>query len=149
MLGISSYEFLVIVVVAVLVLGPEHLPRVIRTVTKVMSDFRRISMEFQRAINLDLPVPDSGHNRNRPPKTSASRPQNEDLPAEAAEPFHDGSAPELALAPESPEEIPPTAAPGPETGPAGAEKTPPLTAPEPSTGLGPPSASLPVQGDRP
>ncbi len=54
MFGIGSTELLVIVVVAVLVLGPEHLPRVVRTLTKVMSDFRRISTEFQRAVNLEL-----------------------------------------------------------------------------------------------
>lgn len=53
MLGIGSSEFLVIIVVAVLVLGPEHLPRIMRTVTKVMSDFRRISTELQRVINLE------------------------------------------------------------------------------------------------
>ena len=53
MFGIGTFEFLVIIVVAVLVLGPEHLPRVMRTVTKVMSDFRRVSTEFQRAINLE------------------------------------------------------------------------------------------------
>ena len=53
MFGIGTFEFLVIILVAVLVLGPEHLPRVMRTVTKVMSDFRRINTDFQRAINLE------------------------------------------------------------------------------------------------
>lgn len=52
MFGIGTFEFLVIILVAVLVLGPEQLPRVVRTVTKVMSDFRRISTDFQRAVNL-------------------------------------------------------------------------------------------------
>ena len=53
MFGIDTFEFLVIILVAVLVLGPEHLPRVMRIVAKVTSDFRRISTEFQRAINLE------------------------------------------------------------------------------------------------
>lgn len=53
MFGIGTTEFLVIIVVAVLVLGPEHLPRIMRTFTKVMSDFRRVSTEFQRTINLE------------------------------------------------------------------------------------------------
>lgn len=52
MFGIGTFEFLVIILVAVLVLGPEQLPRVVKTVTKVMSDFRRISTDFQRAVNL-------------------------------------------------------------------------------------------------
>ena len=53
MFGIGTTEFLVIIVVAILVLGPEHLPRIMRTVSKVMSDFRRVSTEFQRTINLE------------------------------------------------------------------------------------------------
>ena len=53
MFGIGTTEFLVIIVVAILVLGPEHLPRIMRTFTKVMSDFRRVSTDFQRTINLE------------------------------------------------------------------------------------------------
>ena len=53
MFGIGSTELLVIVLVAILVLGPEHLPRIMRTLQKVMSDFRRVSTEFQRAVNLE------------------------------------------------------------------------------------------------
>lgn len=53
MFGIGSTEFLVIIVVALLVLGPEHLPKVMRTVGKTMADFRRITTEFQRTINTE------------------------------------------------------------------------------------------------
>lgn len=53
MLGVGSGEFFLIIVVAVLVLGPEHLPKIMKTVQKVMSDFRRIKTDFQRAVNLD------------------------------------------------------------------------------------------------
>ena len=91
MLGISTYEFLVVVVVAVLVLGPEHLPRVIRTVTKVMSDFRRINMEFQRSLNLEIPVPDSRQNRTRSKKSSAPSPQAENASPAPEEPVQEES----------------------------------------------------------
>lgn len=53
MFGIGSTEFLVIIVVAILVLGPEHLPRMTRTFAKVMSEFRRVSTDFQRTMNLE------------------------------------------------------------------------------------------------
>lgn len=53
MFGIGTTEFLVILLVGVLVLGPEHLPRIMRTVTKIMSDFRKVSTDFQRTINLE------------------------------------------------------------------------------------------------
>lgn len=54
MFGIGTTEFLVILLVGVLVLGPEHLPKIMRTVTRVMSDFRRVSTDFQRTINLEV-----------------------------------------------------------------------------------------------
>lgn len=53
MFGIGSGELFLIVVVAVLVLGPEHLPRIMRTTQKVMSTFRKVTTEFQRTLNLE------------------------------------------------------------------------------------------------
>ncbi len=53
MFGIGSSEFLLIMLVAVLVLGPEHLPKLVRTFGKVMADVRRVSTDFQRTINLE------------------------------------------------------------------------------------------------
>ncbi|SHN61679.1 Sec-independent protein translocase protein TatB [Desulfovibrio litoralis] len=56
MFGIGSSELLIILVVALLVLGPEHLPKIMRTVGKVMGDFRRITTDFQRTINTEVAV---------------------------------------------------------------------------------------------
>lgn len=53
MFGIGSGELFLIFVVAVLVLGPEHLPRIMRTTQTVMSTFRKITTEFQRTLNLE------------------------------------------------------------------------------------------------
>jgi sec-independent protein translocase protein TatB len=127
MLGISTYEFLVVVVVAVLVLGPEHLPRVIRTVTKVMSDFRRINMEFQRALNLEIPAPDSRQNRTPSGKPSPSSPPRENFPPEPTEPVQEKSARE----------------------PVPEAKTPCPSGPGQSSGPDSLPLSPPVQGGRP
>lgn len=54
MFGIGSTEFLVIIIVALLVLGPEHLPKIMRTVGKTVGEFRRLSTEFQRTINTEV-----------------------------------------------------------------------------------------------
>lgn len=54
MFGISSFELLIILLVAVVVLGPEKLPKIMRTVTKVMSEFRRVSTDLQRTMNAEL-----------------------------------------------------------------------------------------------
>ena len=53
MFGIGSGELFFIFIVAVLVLGPEHLPRIMRTTQTIMSTFRKVSTEFQRTLNLE------------------------------------------------------------------------------------------------
>lgn len=53
MFGIGPSEFVVIMIVAILVLGPEHLPKAVRTFNKVMSEFRKVSTDFQRTMNLE------------------------------------------------------------------------------------------------
>lgn len=54
MFGIGSFEFLVILLVGVIVLGPEKLPKVMRAFSKVMSEFRRVKTDLQRTMNAEL-----------------------------------------------------------------------------------------------
>ena len=54
MFGISSLELLVILLVAVVVLGPERLPKIMLKVAKVLSEFRKISTELQRTVNAEI-----------------------------------------------------------------------------------------------
>ena len=53
MFGIGSTELLVILVVALIVLGPKSLANVSRTLGKVMGEFRRVSTDFQRTLNAE------------------------------------------------------------------------------------------------
>lgn len=53
MFGIGSTELLVILVVALIVLGPKSLAGVSRSLGKAMGEFRRVSTEFQRAVNVE------------------------------------------------------------------------------------------------
>ena len=53
MFGISSFEFLVILVVGLLVLGPERLPKLLRLAARAASELRRVTVDLQRSINLD------------------------------------------------------------------------------------------------
>jgi len=54
MFGIGTTEILVILVVALIVLGPKSLPKVARTLGKGLAEFRRVSTDFQRTINTEI-----------------------------------------------------------------------------------------------
>ena len=52
--SIGGAEILLILVVALVVLGPDHLPKVMRTVGRAVGQMRRVSTEFQRTLNTEL-----------------------------------------------------------------------------------------------
>lgn len=54
MFGIGGTELLVILVVALIVLGPKSVPQIARTLGKAMGEFRRVSTEFQRTLNTEV-----------------------------------------------------------------------------------------------
>ena len=54
MFGIGSTELLVILVVALLVIGPKNLPKIAHTLGRAMGEFRRVSTEFQRTLNTEI-----------------------------------------------------------------------------------------------
>ena len=54
MFNLGGMEILVILVVALLVLGPEKLPKFMRTVGKAVGELRRASTEFQRTMNVEI-----------------------------------------------------------------------------------------------
>ena len=68
MFGIGSTELLVILVVALLVLGPKNLPKIAHTLGRAMGEFRRVSTEFQRTLNTEIAV------EERKDKVKAERP---------------------------------------------------------------------------
>ena len=54
MFGIGSMELVVILLVALIVLGPKSIPQIAKTIGKVMGEVRRVSTDFQRAMNVEV-----------------------------------------------------------------------------------------------
>lgn len=59
MFGIGSTEFLVIILVALIILGPKSLAKVSKTVGKYVGEFRRVSTDFQRTLNAEVAAEES------------------------------------------------------------------------------------------
>ena len=54
MFNLGGMEILVILVVALLVLGPDKLPGVMRTVGKALGELRKTSADFQRTMGTEI-----------------------------------------------------------------------------------------------
>ena len=81
MFNLGGMEILVIVVVALLVLGPEKLPKVMRTIGKMVGDLRRASTEFQRSVSLKIDSDDDT------PAPTLTKPAHPDINSATAEPY--------------------------------------------------------------
>jgi sec-independent protein translocase protein TatA len=65
--GIGMPELLVILVVALLVLGPKKLPEIARSLGRGMAEFRRASNEFTRTLSASLDEPPPAPTTPKPP----------------------------------------------------------------------------------
>ena len=123
MFGIGSTEFLVIILVALLVLGPRNLAKVSRTVGKYMGEFRRISTDFQRTLNAEVAEEEREENREavRKKVAKAKEARARRLAAEAAAGTQTAAAAQLAAAAAPAQTRAPVAAPAAQTAQEAAE----------------------------
>ena len=54
MFGVGSGEILVILLVALLLLGPKEIPKVARTVGRTMKDLQRFKDELRRSVDMEF-----------------------------------------------------------------------------------------------
>jgi Tat protein translocase TatB subunit len=66
MFGIGMPELLVILVVALLVLGPKRLPEVARSLGRGMAEFRRASTELRSTLTQALEEPPAKEGEKKP-----------------------------------------------------------------------------------
>jgi sec-independent protein translocase protein TatB len=72
MFGIGVPELIVILVVALIVLGPKRLPEVARQVGKVMGELRRQSAEILEEFQTQVALDEDASRRKRPAAPLAS-----------------------------------------------------------------------------
>lgn len=81
MFGIGMPELLVILVVALLVLGPKKLPDVARSLGRGMAEFRRASSEIRSTLSEPIQAPPSEPPR---PEPGTTEPKTQPKPEAAA-----------------------------------------------------------------
>ena len=61
MFGIGTTEILIILVVALIVIGPKKLPEVAKTLGKALGEFKRMSSDVKRTIDLEADRAEESH----------------------------------------------------------------------------------------
>jgi len=80
MFGIGMPELLVILVVALLVLGPKRLPEVARSLGRGMAEFRRASSELRESLTLPPDPPAKPASQTQAPKPTEKKTEPEKKP---------------------------------------------------------------------
>ena len=92
MFGIGSTELLVIVAIGLIILGPKKLPQIARALGKGMAEFRKVSTDLQRTINVEVEREEREQKRREEEKAKSKE------KAKAAESKHKGESEESAKA---------------------------------------------------
>ena len=76
MFGIGTGEILVILVIALLVLGPKEIPRVARTIGKTLKDIHRFKDELRQSVDTEFDQYEKkelNKEQNKPEKEEADK----------------------------------------------------------------------------
>ena len=103
MFGIGTTELIVILVVALIILGPKKLPEIARSLGKGMAEFKRVSTDFQGSIEREVEREDMERRKTEAEKTlSRDTAAAESVAATAPKPdAATGAAPDTSLEPET------------------------------------------------
>jgi len=87
--NIGPTELILIMVVALLVVGPKRLPEVGKTIGRSLREFRKAQEDLKGSFNFDLEDPKPEPTATRAPAKSQPPVPSDDAEEEAAEPEHD------------------------------------------------------------
>lgn len=141
MFGIGMPELIVIFVIALLVFGPAELPKLAKSLGRIMGEFKRTSDELMQQIQQEI---DAAGEEPKPPAPAAEAPSEPSAPAaEWVSPPAPGDALPAAQDPAGSEDLP-----GPEGG--GAAQAAPAEAAATAGGGGapPPGEGAPEGGQK-
>ena len=65
MFGIGSTELILILLVALVILGPKNLPKVANSLGRAMGEFRKASTDFQRNLNMEIAVDEENEKKKQ------------------------------------------------------------------------------------
>jgi len=87
MFGIGTTEILIILVVALIVIGPKKLPEVARTLGKALGEFKKMSSDVKRTIDLEAQQAEEAAKTKEAEKElyAKNKSASEDTPAVEAE----------------------------------------------------------------
>ncbi len=76
MFGIGTSELLLILVVALIVLGPKNLPKIAQSLGKAMGQFQKASRDFQRTINTEIALEEEAEKKKEQEKIKPETEKN-------------------------------------------------------------------------
>ena len=99
MFGIGTTELVVILLVALVILGPKKLPEIARALGKGLGEFRRVSSDLQRTVNHEIQREEQEERKKKAQEELKKKAEAEAPKAEAPKP----EAPETAQAEPQPD----------------------------------------------
>ncbi|MFO7728350.1 MAG: TatA/E family twin arginine-targeting protein translocase [Desulfonatronovibrio sp.] len=100
MFGIGTTEIIVIMVVALLVLGPKKLPEIAKSLGKTLAEFRRVSTDVKRTIEMEVDREEETQAKKKIKQEMAKKASKESHPPEQEQ---TGTSPEVENKKESPD----------------------------------------------
>ena len=86
MFGIGSTELIVILIVALIIIGPAKLPEMAKSLGKALGEFRRVSTDVKRTIEMEAEQADQKSRTEQAKKELFPEKKSSPAPQEASEP---------------------------------------------------------------
>ena len=71
--GIGAGEILLIIIVALIIVGPKRLPEIARTMGKAMRVLKKASYDFTSQVTKDLDIQETDRDQKKPPPLPPGR----------------------------------------------------------------------------